>query len=93
MKREHGTSREAIMSEPIAGESKSWAELEQALSAALHELGNHLNQIALQAAVLERKLAEEFQPDVRVIRDQCRQAAAGLAALRQVRDRLQDGTG
>ncbi|MCI0640668.1 MAG: hypothetical protein L0Y72_20120 [Gemmataceae bacterium] len=47
-----------------------------------HALGNCLNRIALQAAILKKKLSSNEQQDVTTIQDECKAAAAILERLR-----------
>jgi len=53
----------------------SWSVIGLASTALLHELGNHLNRIGLQAFLVQRKVDAALKSDLQVIRDDCKAAA------------------
>jgi signal transduction histidine kinase len=52
----------------------------------LHDLGNHLNRMLLQTAILQRRLPEEYGADLMIIREEGSEAAALLRPLQQRRE-------
>jgi hypothetical protein len=72
-------------------ETESLATLGMATDGVLHELGNYLNRMLLQAAIVQRRVPEERQADVAVIREEGVGATNLLRPLQQRRQqRRQD---
>jgi hypothetical protein len=80
---------------------ESWratlAALDAEMTEQLHGLGNSLNQILLQAAVLQLKSPEPLKAELASLRGQGTTITAQLRALQATRDRLrrlyEQGTG
>jgi len=66
-------------------ERERWIHLGMAADAVLHEIGNDLNRITMQAAILIRMIPEAHRPDLQLIRDDAKIAGNRLRPIRQVR--------